>query len=83
MRHERLLEKPPNIAGVEAVAEALRETKRTILRLVVEKVVVTGQRLEIHLALPVSGSFDLTSTRGARLKHKTPERQSTIDSRAP
>ncbi|MFQ5968681.1 MAG: recombinase family protein [Acidimicrobiia bacterium] len=60
------------VAGVEAVAQALRrhlddpsfEAKRTILRLVIEKVVVTGQRLEIHLALPVSGSFDLTSTRG-------------------
>ena len=59
------------VEGVAGVAEALRrhlddpsfEVKRTILRLVVEKVVVTGQRLEIHLALPVSGSFDLTSTR--------------------
>jgi len=41
------------------------ETKQAILRLVVDKVVVTGHRLEIHLALPVSGSFDLTMAWGA------------------
>jgi hypothetical protein len=35
------------------------ETKQAIVRLVVEKVAVTGHRLEIHLALPVSGGFDL------------------------
>jgi site-specific DNA recombinase len=65
------------VAGAEDVAgqlgEQLRrelenpafEVKQAILRLVVEKVVVTGQRLEIHLALPVSGSYELRSTRGA------------------
>jgi hypothetical protein len=56
-------------AGAEAFVEQLRqqladpsfEVKRAILRLVVEKVVITGNRLEIHLALPVSGGCDLTS----------------------
>jgi hypothetical protein len=33
---------------------------------VVEKVVVTGHRLEIHLALPVSGVSHLTYGRGAK-----------------
>ena len=64
------------VAGVEGFVEQLRdqladptfEVKRAILRLVVEKVVVTGHRLEIHLALPVSGSYDLTS----RWRPKTP-----------
>ena len=42
------------------------ELKQAILRLVVEKVIVNDHRLEIHLALPVSGSFDLTSGWGAR-----------------
>jgi site-specific DNA recombinase len=37
------------------------ETRQRILRLLVERVVVTNQRLEIHLAMPVSGNFDLTS----------------------
>ena len=37
------------------------ETQQTILRVLVERVVVTNQRLEIHLALPVSGNFHLTS----------------------
>ena len=35
----------------------------SILRLVVDKVVITGHRLEIHLALPVSGSYELRSIR--------------------
>jgi site-specific DNA recombinase len=56
-------------AGAERFVEQLRdqledpsfEVKRAILRLVIEKVVVTGHRLEIHLALPVSGNYDLTS----------------------
>jgi site-specific DNA recombinase len=55
------------VAGAGAVVEQFRarlhdpdfETKQAIVRLVVEKVVVTGCRLEIHLALPVSGGFDL------------------------
>jgi len=55
--------------GARTVAERLREhlhdpefeTKQAILRLVLDKVVVTGHRLELHLALPVSGNFDLTS----------------------
>jgi site-specific DNA recombinase len=36
------------------------DTQQTILRLLVERVVVNGQRLEIHLALPVSSNSDLT-----------------------
>jgi hypothetical protein len=52
------------VTGVEAVAEQLRrhlddpsfDTKQAILRLVVDKVVVTGRRLEIHLALPVNSN---------------------------
>ncbi|MHC4142238.1 MAG: recombinase family protein [Planctomycetota bacterium] len=40
------------------------EVKQAILRLVVDKVVVIGQRLEVHLALPVSGFFHLTFNRG-------------------
>jgi site-specific DNA recombinase len=57
------------VTGAETFVEQLRnqladpsfEVKRAILRLVVEKVVVTGHRLEIHLALPVSGGCYLTS----------------------
>ena len=45
--------------------EATFEVKQAILRLVVERVVATGRWLEIHLALPVSGSFDLTPRWGA------------------
>ena len=37
------------------------DTQQTILRLVVERVVVHGQNLEIHLALPVSSHSALTS----------------------
>jgi site-specific DNA recombinase len=37
------------------------DTQQTILRLLVERVVVNGQNLEIHLALPVSSNFPLTS----------------------
>jgi len=37
------------------------ETKQTILRLLIERVIVNNQQLEIHLALPVSGNFGLTS----------------------
>jgi site-specific DNA recombinase len=55
--------------GAQEVARSLRaslenadfEMRQTILRLLVERVVVTNQRLEIHLAIPVSGNFDLTS----------------------
>jgi site-specific DNA recombinase len=36
-------------------------TQQTILRLLVERVVVHGQHLEIHLALPVSSNSPLTS----------------------
>ena len=61
------------VERVNQVVEQLRhrlrdpsfETKRAILRLVVDKVVVDGHRLEIHLALPVSGDFShLTYERG-------------------
>jgi len=63
------------VAGAEAVVARLRDrlenpdfaTKQAILRLAVEKIVVTGHRLEIHMALPVSGSFDLTLGWGATL----------------
>ena len=62
------------VAGAEAIVEQLRaqlhdpsfETKQAIVRLVIEKVVVTGHRLEIHLALPVSGVSHLTYDRRAR-----------------
>jgi site-specific DNA recombinase len=62
------------VVSAEAIVAQLRtrladadfKTRQAILRLVVEKVVVTGYRLEIHLALPVSGSFNLTSVCGAK-----------------
>jgi site-specific DNA recombinase len=55
--------------GAETVIERLRPallnadfaTRQLILRLLIEHVVVHGQRLEVQLALPVSGNFDLTS----------------------
>jgi site-specific DNA recombinase len=58
------------VVGAKAVVEQLRrqlddpsfETKQAILRLVLDKVVVVGRRLELHLALPVSGSFCLSYT---------------------
>jgi hypothetical protein len=68
------------VAGAEAVVKRLRqqledpsfETKQAILRLVLDKVIVVGRRLELHLALPVSGGFGLTCRRRARrgLFHK-------------
>jgi site-specific DNA recombinase len=62
------------VAGAEAVVQRLRqrledpsfETKQAILRLVLDKVVVVGRRLELHLALPVSGGIGLTYRRGPR-----------------
>ena len=42
------------------------ETMQSILQLVMEKVVVTDHRLELHLALPVSGSCHLTFRWGAK-----------------
>ena len=56
-------------AGAKQVAETLRpklldadfHTRQTILRLLVERVVVTGKHLEIHLAVPVSSNSCLTS----------------------
>lgn len=56
-------------ADAKQIAETLRpkllnasfRTRETILRLLVERVVVNGQRLEIHLALPVSSTSCLTS----------------------
>jgi site-specific DNA recombinase len=61
------------VVGAQDVVRRLRgqlqdpsfELKQAILRLVVEKVIVNGHRLEIHLALPVSGDFHLTFGRGA------------------
>ncbi len=55
--------------GAESVLERLRPallnadfaTRQLILRVLIERVVVHGQRLEVQLALPVSGNFDLTS----------------------
>jgi len=38
------------------------DTQQSILRLLVQRVVVTGQHLDIHLALPVSSNFGLTSS---------------------
>ena len=40
--------------------EADFDTQQTILRLLVERVIATEQRLEIQLAIPVSGNFRLT-----------------------
>ncbi len=37
------------------------DTQQTLLRLLVERVVVHGQNLEIHLAVPVSSNSALTS----------------------
>lgn len=61
------------VVGATEILERLRcqledpsfEVKQAILRFVVDKVVVTGKRLEIHLALEVSGSFSLCHDRGA------------------
>ena len=55
--------------GAQEVVSTLRaklldadfDTQQTILRLLVERVVVNGQSLEIHLALPVSSNSALTS----------------------
>jgi hypothetical protein len=46
------------------------ELKQAILRLVIEKAIVSGHRLEIHLAIPASSHFHLTSLWGAT--HKSP-----------
>ena len=75
------------VAGAEAVLAGLRDrlenpdfaTKQAILRLAVEKIVVTGHRLEIHMALPVSGSFDLTLDWGASL-YASRTRRRVVDS---
>lgn len=56
-------------SGAKQVVETLRpalldadfHTQQTILRLLIERVVVTGQHLEIHLAMPVSSISCLTS----------------------
>ena len=61
------------MASAETIVGQLRahlaspdfETMQSILQLVIEKVVVTDHRLEIHLALPVSGSCHLTFRWGA------------------
>ena len=42
------------------------DTQQTILRLLVERVVVRGQHLEIHLAVPVSSNSCLTSDTNTR-----------------
>lgn len=55
--------------GAETILDRLRPallnadfaTRQLILRLLIERVVVHGQRLEVQLAVPVSGNFDLTS----------------------
>ena len=55
--------------GAQEVISALKanlldadfDTQQTILRLLVERVVVHGQNLEIHLAVPVSSNSALTS----------------------
>ena len=61
------------VEGAREVVERLRghleqagfEVRQALLRLVLDKVVVTGTRLDLHLALPVSGIFRLTLDRGA------------------
>jgi site-specific DNA recombinase len=61
------------VVGAETVLERLRPalesadfaTRQIITRLLIERVVVHGQHLEIQLALPVSGNFDLTSSHPA------------------
>jgi len=71
VRHELAVR---HAAGAEGVVGQLRqqladpsfEVKRAILRLVIDKVVVINHRLEIHLALPVSGNYHLTSGWRAR-----------------
>jgi site-specific DNA recombinase len=76
------------VASAQAIVAELKvrladpdfQTRQTILRLVVEKIVVTNYRLEIHLALPVSGSFSLTSVWGAR-RHSPRNWGSTVNSR--
>ncbi|MDQ6669509.1 MAG: recombinase family protein [Chloroflexota bacterium] len=55
-------------ASAEAIVKQLRpalidadfEARQTILRLLIERIVARGQHLEVQLALPVSGTFDLT-----------------------
>ena len=62
------------MASAETIVGQLRahlespdfETMQSILQLVIEKVVVTDHRLELHLALPVSGSCHLTFRWGAK-----------------
>ena len=44
-----------------ALINADFDTRQRILRLLVERIVVAGHRLEIHLTIPVSGDFGLTS----------------------
>ena len=49
------------------------DTQQTILRLLVERIVVHGQNLEIHLALPVSSHSHLTpKDPSLRLKPQPP-----------
>ena len=62
------------VDGAAAVAAELRTrlsdadfgTKQAILRLLIERIVVHGRRLEIHLALPVSGVYHLGTAWGAK-----------------
>lgn len=48
------------------LAEPDFSTKQALLRLVVDKVVVQDQRLEVHLALPVSGVSNMSWVWGAK-----------------
>jgi len=69
--------------GAQEVVSTLRaklldadfEAQQTILRLLVERVVVHGQGLEIHLAVPVSSNSALTSK--AMQKRECPESRVT------
>lgn len=62
------------VASAAAIAAELRNrlaepdcsTKQPILRLVVDKVVVQEHRLEVHLALPVSGVSNMSWVWGAK-----------------
>jgi site-specific DNA recombinase len=68
--------------GAEQVVRALGPqldradfaTRQLLLRLLVERVIITGQRLEIQLAIPVSSNFGLTSE-GHQRRHAPETRQ--------
>jgi site-specific DNA recombinase len=50
------------------------DTQQKLLRLLVQRIVVTGQHLDIHLALPLSSNFGLTLSGVGRVKWTTVRR---------